>query len=199
MGANVLLVSSTQKGYLAGTATAALIVHNINPRSGARISIRAFQATCSESVSTLYFQPAWGYTTVATTAASGATSITLSGAPDDGAHAFASGDQFCLQLNDGTFHFASATNWNATTNVLVCSSLALTGSATAGNRCWSLGIYTDAHVARYRLTVSTANTKELDGGIIKAPTKFSPMMVTHDNVGSQVSAVQYITVDYLAD
>jgi len=198
MGANVLLLSSTQKGFLAGTATAALIVHNINPYAGGRISIRAFQATCSESVSTLYFQPAWGYTTVKTTAASGAPTIVLNGDPNGSAHAFASGDQFCLQLNDGAYLFGSATNWWAS-GTLVCSAAALTASATAGAKCWGLGIYTDSHVSRYRLTVSAINTKELGDGLIKAPTKFSPMMVTHDNVGSQVSNVQYISVDYLAD
>ena len=63
-----------------------------------------------------------------------------------------------------TYQFTTVASMQ--TSLTVTLAAALTGTGTSGNPVYGLGVASDQGHLTYRLTVSTQNTKELDGGVL---------------------------------
>jgi len=194
MGANVYLKAVGSKGYSAGTSQVA-IQHNIDGVAGGRVAILAFGATCGVAES-LYFMTVLGTTTLSAAVASGATTCVFVGQPGPTANLLASGDYVALVLDDGTFHYASISNWWVS-NFTAVLDTALTNDALAGAAVYNFGIYSDTGHFAYLLTANSQSTKEQDPGIFFGAAKGYPMKVWHPNTGTQPKSIDYVTIQYV--
>ena len=64
-------------------------------------------------------------------------------------------------------------------------------------RVWVFLAYSDTGHIKYKLGTSAQTTKELDGGIFYADSKYDPMIVYHANDAAAAGSIDYITVDYI--
>jgi hypothetical protein len=193
MGANVYLKAVTSKGYLTA-ASAVAIVHNIAGVGGGRVAILAYGASCGVAENLIFMQ-VLGTTTLSAAATSGTTTCVFVGDPGPVGNLQASGDMVAIVLADGTYHFATLTNWWVSNYTAVLT--ALTGSALAGAAVYNFGIQTDTGHIPHLLTANTQTTKSQDPGVIFGNGKGYPMKVYHPNTGSQPKSIDYVTVQFI--
>ena len=195
MGANTYLAAVGSYGYKTESAATA-IEHNIDPRAGERISIRAAQFFAgTATASSVYFLQSLGSSTIATAVASNATTGFALAAEPVAANALASYDKVCIELDNGDFQYTSTASGTWSDFSIAA---ALTDTVAAGNRVWSFGIATDTGHLRFALTHSVANTlTAVDGGVLYASGKNQPLIVHMLNDSAAAGYISYVTVDYI--
>jgi len=72
-----------------------------------------------------------------------------------------------------------------------------TVAAAIGNNFYQLGVAGDDGNYLVKLTITTGDHLELDGGIVYAPGKGYPIIVQHANDAAAAGSIRYVTVDYL--
>lgn len=198
MGANVYLESCDSFGNKSAAAGTS-VKHNISGRSGKRITIFAFGATCGSTVTHLYFMQTLGTAAVGTAAIVGVASVVLDGdASVSGSYGLAALDNVVLVDTNGTYEFRVVKSWEITTNKLVLT--AVHGAALdAGGAVYQLGVSTDSGHLKYRLTVSVQNTKFSDIGVFFGEAKGYPMIAFMKNAANNAGAddIDFISVGYL--
>lgn len=193
MGANVYLEGVAGYGYDT-ESPATVIQRNIPGRSGERIAIRGYSFGCGGTATNAYFLQVQGTTTLAALAALGASTLTLTAAmPTD--YVLTALDWVCIVQNDGTYHFSKI--GVATTSVAITLCTVTTVAAAAGSKFYQLGVAADDGTYLIKLTVTTGDHLELDGGILYAPGKGYPMIAQHANDAAAAGSIRYISVDYL--
>lgn len=201
MSGNIYIDSVWSAGYKAQSATATLLTQTIPGKSGKRIAIRAFGYTAANVSTVLYFMQTLGQTTLASAAASGGTTIvltakTIGGSATASIGDIATGDYVAVVLDDGTYQFTTVASMQ--TSLTVTLAAALTDTVAAGQAVYGLGVAGDQGHLTYKLTVSTQNTKELDGGIFYGAAKSYPMMIYFLSASATaLTSLDYLTVDYL--
>lgn len=195
MGANTHLEHVAAYGYkTASTATA--FTQTIPGRPGERLAIRAYSIGCGGTATNAYFQQVLGSGTIGTAAAAEATTLTLSAEIGPSSNALAAADWICVVQDDGTYHFSIV--GVVTTSVAITLCTAVTGAIAAGNAIYDLGVAADTGHYLIKLTATTGDHLEMDGGIMYAAAKGYPMIFYHANDSSSLAAgLRYLTVDYL--
>jgi hypothetical protein len=201
MGGNIYIDSVWSAGYKAQSATATLLTQNISGRSGKRIAVRAFGFSNANVSTVLYFMQTLGQTTLSAAAASGGTTIALTAKAIGGSATasigdIATGDYVAVVLADGTYQFTTVASMQ--TSLTVTLAAALTDDGEAGAAVYGLGVPADQGHLTYKLTVSTQNTKELDGGVFYGNAKSYPMILYYLSAGATaLASLDYLTVDYV--
>lgn len=193
MGANTHLAAVAGYGYDTETAATA-IQRNIPGRPGERIAIRGYSFGCGGTATNAYFLQVQGATTLAAVAAAGASTLTLTAAMPL-AYVLTALDWVAIVQDDGSYHFSKV--GVATTSVAITLCTVTTVAAAIGNNFYQLGVAGDDGNVLIKLTVTTGDHDELDGGIFYAPGKGYPMIAQHANDAAAAGSIRYITVDYL--
>jgi len=200
MGGNIYIDSVWSAGYKAQSATATLLTQNIPGKTGKRIAVRAFGYSAANVATDLTFMQTLGQTTQVGAAASGGTTIVLTAKAIGGdataaTGSIATGDYVAVVLADGTYQFTTVASMQ--TSLTVTLTAALTDDGKDGNAVYGLGVMSDAGHLKYRLTVSTQNTKELDGGIFYGNGKSYPMMIHFLSAGATaLTSLDYLSIAY---
>lgn len=196
MSINTFCLGVRTYGYQTA-ATATAFVQNIDPIVGGRLGVVAFGLTCAGGAAQkAYFMVPLGRTTVPLGATSGIYTCVFAGDPGVVAPAnlFASGDNVCIKLSDGTYQWGTAANWWVSNYTCVLTSV-LTAAVNANAPVWNFGLYTDAGHFQYALTVSAQSTKDLAGlPIFATPAIYDPMKLYMLNPGTQIQTIDYLTV-----
>lgn len=196
MGANTYLKDVESYGYSAQSATATALTQEIPGNSEARIAIRAFGFTCANVATALYFFRVLGRTTVNGAVASGASTVTITSKSIVNSGAIATADYIVLKMDDGSFHTTTVAGLQTSTRLTLTD--ALDDTLADGNSVYSYGVAADTGHIKYTLTVSTQNTKELEGGIFFGDAKGDPMMLYYLAAGATALAtLDYLSVDYI--
>ena len=193
MGANTHLEHVVGYGYNTESAATA-IQRNIPGRPGERIAIRAYSFGCGGTATNAYFLQVQGTTTLGSTVAVGGSTLALAAALP-AAYIWTALDWLAVVQDDGTYHFSKV--GAVTTSVAITLCTVTTVAAAAGNIVYQLGVAADNGQYLIKLTVTTGDHKELDGGIMYAPGKGYPMICQHANDAAAAGSIRYITVDYL--
>jgi hypothetical protein len=194
MGANVYLKAVGSLGYKTEAAATA-IVQNIQPRSGERIAVRAFAFTCGATATSAYFMSAIGVSSLSNAVASNATTGLVAAAEIQSAgNPLASSDYVAIELDDGTYQFTTVA-----TGTYAAFSIAanLTDTVAAGNKVYGFGVAADTGHYRVVLTINVQTARNLDGGLVYASSKGSPMIVYHANNAAAAGAIDYVAIDYI--
>lgn len=196
MGANTYLKACDSFGYSVQAATATAFTQEIPPVAGARIAIRAFGFTCGDVATYLYFMRAIGRTTTSAAAVSAASTIVLTSKSIIGAAAVATADYIAIRMDDNSIHTTTIASMQ--TSLTLTLSDALDDTVAAGNAVYGYGVAADTGHMKYNLTVSSQNTKELEGGVFYADAKEDPMMLYYLAAGATaLASLDYLTVDYI--
>uniref|UniRef100_A0A6M3IGP9 Uncharacterized protein n=1 Tax=viral metagenome TaxID=1070528 RepID=A0A6M3IGP9_9ZZZZ len=195
MGANVYLKGVSGIGYKTATAATA-IVQYVQPKSGARLCVRAFGMTCGATATNVYFMtPLGGSQALSAAVASGATTGFATAAEiQTSANALASADYIAVQLDNGQYQFTTVATG---TYAAFSLSAALTDTVAAGNLVWGFGIATDTTHYRVVLTVSAQTARAIDGGLIYGSAKGAPMIVYHNNDAALAGSQDYVAIDFI--
>lgn len=199
MGANTYLKDVASFGHKTQTATTTALTVDIDGKSGKRIAIRAFGFTNKDIATSLYFMQVMATTTIKAAVASGQGSVTLTsttiGGSTTGVAALAANDYCVYLLDNGDMHFDMVASIQGS---LVTLTAVLTDTIAAGQTVWGLGAAGDQDQVEYVVAASAQTTKELDGGLFYAGAKGYPMIVFFESDGqTQVSSIDYLTVDYI--
>ena len=195
MGANVYLKGVSAIGYKTATAATA-IVQYIQPKSGARIAVRAFGMTCGATATNAYFMsPLGGSHALSAAVASGATTGFATAAEiQTAANPLSSGDYVAVELDNGQYQFTTVATG---TYAAFSLSAALTDTVAAGNSVYGFGVATDTGHYRIVLTVSVQTTLSLDGGVVYGSAKGAPMIVYHNNDAAAAGSQDFVAVDFI--
>ncbi len=190
MSLNLYASSVGTKGYTS-TSTAGTITRSIDGHSGKRLGIMAYNATPSESATSLYFMMTLQQSTIATTGgASGLTTLTCA--------AFASAPVtsavLVIVLDDGSYQWLTVASTASTTSVPISS--ALTDDASAGAKVYDLGLYTTDGNYRVPLTASTNKADSAQTGLMYSNFKGAPARVHMHSTGSGTASINYVTFAY---
>jgi hypothetical protein len=193
MGANTFLESVVGYGYDT-EAAATVIQRNIPGRSGERIAIRGYSFGCGGTATNATFLQVQGTTTLAAVAAAGASTLTLTAAMP-AAYIVTALDWVCIVQDDGTYHFSKIGAVATSVAITLCT--VTTVAAAIGNAFYQMGVAADEGQYLIKLTITTGDHLELDGGILYAPGKGYPMIAQHANDAAAAGSIRYIMVDYL--
>lgn len=195
MGLNVYLQSVDSYGYKNASAGTS-VKQNITGRSGKRISIIAFGASCGTHATHVYFMQTLGTTSVGTAAASGVASVVLSA--DASGHGLAADDNVVTVLDNGTYQFRICKSWEGTGKKIVFHDNH-SDTIAAGNAVYQLGVRGDTGHLKYKMTASTQNTKFAEIGVFFGEGKGYPMIATLANPSLDLGrdTVDFITVGYM--
>ena len=194
MGSNVYLAAAKSFGYKTETASTA-IVHNVDPRDGERIAIRALGLTAGASATTAHIMQALGESTIGTAVVSGATTAFAAAAEfQTSSNAVVSSDFIALELDDGSYQYTTIATgtWS---DFSIAD--ALLDTVAAGNKVFGFGVHGDSGHIKLTCTASVQTKWELDGGIFYADAKGRPVKIYHDNDAAAAGSIDYATIDYI--
>ena len=199
--ANTWMKDGFSAGYKVQSATATALTQEIDRVAGARIAIRAFGFSCGDVATSLYFLQTLNTTTVNGAVASGLVTINVTSGDVSGSVTGTTGpltsdiDYVAITLDNGDLQFELL---ESVASTLIYTTNALEDTVADGNVVYALGYPGDEGHSEYLLTVSTQNTKELDGGIVYGRAKGYPMMIYHLSAGATaLGSLDYLTVDYI--
>ena len=198
---NTYMKGGFSAGYKVQADTATAVIQNIDRRAGARIAIRAFGFSCANVATSLYFMQTLNTTTVNGAVASGLVTINVTSGDVSGSVTGTTGpltsdiDYVAITLDNGDLQFELL---ESVASTLIYTTNALEDTVADGNVVYALGFPGDEGHTEYLLTVSTQNTKELDGGVIYGRAKGYPMMIYHLSAGATaLGSLDYLTFDYI--
>jgi len=198
---NSFMKDAFSQGYKVQSATATALTQEIDRVAGARIAIRAFGFSCGDVATSLYFMQTLNTTTVNGAVASGLVTINVTnqnigGTTSGSVGALASdADYVAITLDNGDLQFELL---ESVASTLIYTTNALEDTVASGNMIYGLGFPGDQGHTEYLLTVSTQNTKELDGGIFFGTGKGYPMMLYHLSASATaLASLDYLTVEYI--
>ena len=194
MGANTHLAAVAAYGYKTAT-TATAITQTIPGRPGKRLAIRAYSFGCGATATNAYFMQVLGSGAVATDVASGGSVITMDAEIGPSGNALAASDWVAIVQDDGTYHFSIVGVVTTSCNITLCT--VVTDTIADGNAIYDLGVYGDTGHYLIKLTATTGDHAELDGGIMVAAAKNYPMICYHANDAAAAGSIRYIMCDYL--
>lgn len=196
MGANTYLKDVESYGYSAQAATATALTQEIKGNPDGRIAIRAFGFTCANVATALYFFRVLGRTTVNGAVASGASTVTITSKSIVNSGAIATGDYIVFRMDDGTYHTTTVAGLQTSLRLTLTD--ALDDSLADGKEVFSYGVAADTGHLKYTLTVSSQNTKELEGGLFFGDAKGDPMMLYYLAAGATaLASLDYLSVDFI--
>lgn len=194
MGANTHLAHVASYGYKTATAATAF-TQTIPGRPGERLAIRAYSFGCGATATNAYFMQVLGSGTVATAVASGGSVLTMDEEIGPSSNALAANDWIAVVQDDGSYHFSIVGVVTTSVNITLCT--VVTDTIADGNTIYDLGVYSDTGHYLIKLTITTGDHKELDGGIMYAGAKGYPMIIYHANDAAAAGSLRYVTCDYL--